>query len=54
MNVVDSYDALTTERPYKAALSRADAFRELRDEAAKGWKFPALVEEFVAIADSLI
>jgi cyclic di-GMP phosphodiesterase len=53
MNVVDSYDALTTERPYKAARSRADAFRELRDEAAKGWKFPALVEEFVSIADSL-
>jgi putative two-component system response regulator len=53
MNVVDSSDALTTERPYKAALSRADAFRELREEAAKGWKFPALVEEFVAVADSL-
>ena len=53
MNVVDSYDALTTERPYKAALSRADAFRELREEAAKGWKFPALVEEFVAVVDSL-
>ena len=53
LNVVDGYDALTTERPYKAALSRAQAFRELRKEAAKGWKFPALVEEFVAIADSL-
>lgn len=53
LNVVDGYDALTTERPYKAALSRAQAFRELREEAAKGWKFPALVEEFVAIADSL-
>jgi cyclic di-GMP phosphodiesterase len=52
MNVVDSYDALTTQRPYKAALSRAEAFRELREEAAKGWKFSALVEEFVAIADS--
>jgi putative two-component system response regulator len=53
MNVVDSYDALTTVRPYKSALSRSDAFRELRDEAARGWKFPALVEEFAAIADSL-
>jgi putative two-component system response regulator len=52
MNVVDSYDALTTKRPYKAALSRAEAFRELREEAAKGWKFSALVEEFLAIADS--
>jgi putative two-component system response regulator len=53
MNVVDSYDALTTQRPYKPALSRAEAFRELREEAAKGWKFSALVEEFIAIADSL-
>ena len=53
LNVVDGYDALTTKRPYKTALSPAQAFRELREEAAKGWKFPALVEEFVAIADSL-
>ena len=52
MNVVDSYDALTTERPYKAAFSTAQAFREMRDEAARGWKFPALVEEFAAIAGS--
>ncbi len=53
MNVVDSYDALTTERPYKAAFSTAEAFREMRDEAARGWKFPALVEEFAVIAESL-
>jgi putative two-component system response regulator len=53
MNVVDSYDALTTERPYKAAFSKEQALREMRDEAARGWKFPALVEEFAAIAGSL-
>ena len=53
MNVVDSYDALTTQRPYKTALPHAEAVRELRDEAARGWKFPSLVEEFVAIAESL-
>ena len=53
LNVVDSYDALTTERAYKAALSPAEAFRELREEAAKGWKFPALVEELKAAVDSL-
>jgi len=52
MNVVDSYDALTTVRPYKVALSSAEAVRELRQEAARGWKFPSLVEEFVAIVDS--
>ena len=53
MNVVDSYDALTTERPYKAAFTSEVAFRELRDEAARGWKFPAIVEAFAAIAGSL-
>jgi putative two-component system response regulator len=53
MNVVDSYDALTTERPYKTARPHAEAVRKLREEAARGWKFPSLVEEFVAIAESL-
>ena len=53
LNVVDGYDALTTERPYKLAYSREEAFRELRQEAARGWKFPVLVEEFIAIAGSL-
>ncbi len=48
--VVDVYDALTTERQYKAALTHEHAIRELRDEAARGWKFAALVEEFVALA----
>jgi putative two-component system response regulator len=50
LSVVDVYDALTTERPYKRALSPDDAVRELRDEAAKGWKFEAIVEEFAALA----
>jgi putative two-component system response regulator len=51
LSVVDVYDALTTERPYKPALSRDLATRELRGEAAKGWKFEELVEEFVALVE---
>jgi cyclic di-GMP phosphodiesterase len=50
LSVVDVYDALTTERPYKPALSPDYAVRELREEAAKGWKFEALVEEFATLA----
>jgi putative two-component system response regulator len=50
LSVVDVYDALTTARPYKRAVSHESAVRELRDEAAKGWKCEALVEEFVAVA----
>ncbi|HEY3886425.1 MAG TPA: HD domain-containing phosphohydrolase, partial [Vicinamibacterales bacterium] len=41
LSVVDVYDALTTERPYKPALQPDHAVHELREEAAKGWKFVA-------------
>jgi putative two-component system response regulator len=50
LSVVDVYDALTTERPYKPALPPDQAVRELREEAARGWKFEAIVEEFAALA----
>ena len=49
LSVVDVYDALTTDRPYKPALSPDHAFRELREEAARGWKFTELVEAFAAV-----
>ena len=48
--VVDVYDALTTERPYKPALTREHAIRQLREEAKRGWRFDSIVEEFVALA----
>lgn len=50
LSVVDVYDALTTERSYKTALSPDQAIYELREEAAKGWKFHAIVEEFAILA----
>ena len=49
LSVVDVYDALTTERPYKQAMSADHAIRELRAEAAKGWQFEVLVEEFAGL-----
>ena len=50
LSVVDVYDALTTDRPYKRAVGTDDALRELRAEARQGWKFDWLVEEFAPIA----
>lgn len=50
LSVVDVYDALTTVRPYKAALPPAQALRELAEEAARGWLFEGIVGEFATLA----
>lgn len=49
MSVVDVYDALTTVRPYKAAMTPARAFDELMAEARRGWRDAALVGELAAL-----
>src|SRR5436190_10010901 len=46
VGIVDVFDALTTERPYRRPLGREAAFQVLLDEAAKGWRDLALVETF--------
>ncbi|PYR89067.1 MAG: metal-dependent phosphohydrolase [Acidobacteria bacterium] len=45
--IVDVYDALTTERPYKGALSAERAFEELSAEVRNGWRDAALVDELI-------
>ncbi|MEO8258991.1 MAG: HD domain-containing phosphohydrolase [Acidobacteriota bacterium] len=52
LSVVDTYDAVTTARPYKPALTSKRACRELRNEVRKGWKNARLVEAFVSIVCS--
>jgi putative two-component system response regulator len=47
--IVDVFDALTTVRPYKAAVSAAAAYGELRREAERGWHRGDLVEAFSEI-----
>lgn len=54
MSIVDSYDAMTITRPYRAALTSEQACDELRAEARHGWKNARLVEEFVSIVPGLI
>jgi putative two-component system response regulator len=44
--LVDIYDALTHERPYKSALSLDDSLSLMRQEVAKGWRNPELMDQF--------
>ena len=46
LQVVDVYDALTTARPYKPALSHEEAAQTMRREAQHGLWDPYLVDEF--------
>jgi putative two-component system response regulator len=47
--IVDVFDALTTARPYKAALSIASAAQELAWEADRGWHRRDLVDAFLGL-----
>ncbi|OGB92732.1 MAG: metal-dependent phosphohydrolase [candidate division NC10 bacterium RIFCSPLOWO2_12_FULL_66_18] len=49
MQVADIYDAFTTERPYKRALTQEEAIALMREETAKGWWDPRLVEAFISL-----
>jgi putative two-component system response regulator len=48
-SVADVFDALTNERPYKAAWSREDALAEIRRQTGKQFD-PAVVEVFLDLA----
>ena len=49
VSVVDVFDALTTERPYRMAVPPEEAFQVLADESEKGWRDRALVDAFVNV-----
>jgi putative two-component system response regulator len=49
MGIVDVYDAITTTRPYKAAATKEQAYRELAEEADRGWRRRDLVDAFIAL-----
>jgi|SRR5882672_8386761 len=50
LQVVDIYDALTTDRPYREAFSAGEALATLYSEAERGWLDPALVRTFAPVA----
>jgi putative two-component system response regulator len=47
VTVVDVFDALTTKRPYRKAMSSAAAYRVLRTESREGAYSEDLVERFI-------
>jgi putative two-component system response regulator len=47
MGIVDVFDALTTDRPYRAALPVERAIEELRREVDIGWRRGDLVAAFI-------
>lgn len=52
MGVVDVFDALTTARVYRDALSVETAIAELEAEVRRGWRERGLVQAFIAWAAS--
>ncbi|HEY9632116.1 MAG TPA: two-component system response regulator [Coleofasciculaceae cyanobacterium] len=44
--IIDIYDALTSERPYKSAFTPAEALEMMVQETEKGWRNPKLMEQF--------
>lgn len=44
--LVDIYDALTHERPYKRAFTPEESLAIMAEETARGWRSPRLMEQF--------
>jgi putative two-component system response regulator len=51
--VIDIYDALTSERPYKKAFTPEEALKIFDEETAKGWRNPELIEQFKEFIQSV-
>src|SRR5207237_10608394 len=49
MAIVDVFDALTTERTYKDAVTPAHAYDELAREADRGWHRRDLADAFLGL-----
>jgi len=50
VGIIDVFDALTTDRPYRTAVCAEAAYAQLRSEVEKGWRRRDLVDEFIRLA----
>ena len=48
ISVVDAFDAMNTDRPYRSALGAEEAIRRLREGSGTQWD-PRVVEAFVSV-----
>jgi putative two-component system response regulator len=46
--IIDAYDALSSERPYKVAFPKDESLRILQDEASKGYWDKDILEKFIS------
>jgi putative two-component system response regulator len=51
--IADVFDALTTARVYRGALSREEALGIMRDEVRKGWWDGRILDELLAVLETL-
>jgi putative two-component system response regulator len=49
VGIADAYDAMSTDRPYRAARSAEETFQILKDEGVAGLWRPELVETLIAL-----
>ncbi len=49
LQVADIFDALATNRPYRKALTKEEAFATMRKECDMGWWDRELLEEFISL-----
>ena len=49
LQITDIYDALTTDRPYRKALSTEKAFAIMREEVKRGWWDGSILDEFEGV-----
>lgn len=54
LQLVDIYDALTTKRHYKSALTHEAAITMLEDEVSRGWRDPELMPLFAEVARTFV
>jgi putative two-component system response regulator len=52
MAIVDVYDALNTDRPYRNALPREEVLEILREETTRGWWDPYLMMKFIQMVEN--